>query len=282
MKIYFANMLGAVGLEKYLRHKINVLAAFPSFPKSKEIKKPGYCRNLFVDSGAFGKAGTKIDLNSYTRFIKKYNNVIHLYANLDVIGNAEASWKNQVVMEKIGLEPLPVFHYGSNIKWLDRLVNKYEYIALGGLVPITTNANIIRQWLDYVWKRILKSNNSNIKVHGFGIQSINLMKRYPWYSVDATSLHIMARYGGIYTPWGTLKINPDVNSKEMEWQIKKPILLKQIKDFTEKYIDKLAFADAQENTSVGTLIRSAISIHYITKELKHHKCSFQVNNHSLF
>lgn len=277
MKIYFANILGAVGLERYLQHKINVLASFPSFPKSKKVKNPDFCQNLFIDSGAFGKEGGKVKLNSYIEFIKKYNNIIHLYANLDVIGNAKASWGNQIIMEKAGLTPLPVFHYGNDIKWLNRLVNKYEYIALGGLVPIATNANAMRQGLDYIWGQILNSNNPTVKVHGFGIQSIKLMKRYPWHSVDSSSTHIIARYGGIYTPWGTFKINPNVNSKEMEWQIKKPLQLKRIENFVKSHINGCLFKEAREQSKKGILIRCAISIHYITKELMHHKCSFQPN-----
>lgn len=267
MKVYFANMFGAKGLESYLRYKINILAAYPSFGK-RDILLPPYCSNLFVDSGAFTKNHEKIILSNYISFIKQNADKIKLYANLDVIGDAAATWRNQIIMEKEELTPLPVFHYKNNIKWLYKLLNEYPYIAFGGLVPISKDLYSLRIWLDTLWKIVETSDNPKIKIHGFGILNIDIAKRYPWFSIDSSSVHLIARYGGIYSPYGTFKINPKVNSKEMEWQIKTPMILNKIKSFVLKNIDAYSFEEAQEQSTKGTLIRTAISIHYLTEELK--------------
>lgn len=281
MKIYFANMFSVKGLEEYLRYKIDILAAYPSFPKTKKVIKPPYCNDLFVDSGAFTKQKDKVDIESYANFIKGNHNVIDIYANLDVIGDARASYKNLIKLKNKGLNPIPVFHYGSDIRRLKIILTEYNHIALGGMVPIASDYNIMIKWLDYIWNFIFKTD-SNIKVHGFGVQNINIMKRYPWDSVDATSVHIMARYGGIYTPWGNLKINPNVNSREMKWQKLKPLYLSRVKDFVESYLNDISFECAQQQNNEGVLARSAVSIHYITEELKNHKCDFKIHKKSLF
>ncbi|MHA1621626.1 MAG: hypothetical protein ACTSVO_05730, partial [Candidatus Heimdallarchaeaceae archaeon] len=65
--------------------------------------------NIFMDSGAFsfksyGLPPIKID--SYIKHIKKFKDVLTLYANMDVIGDAEATWENQYKMEEAGLNPI--------------------------------------------------------------------------------------------------------------------------------------------------------------------------------
>ena len=157
--------------------------------------------NLFLDSGAFSAKtqGVEIDINEYINFIKEHESVIDIYANLDVIGSAEGTWKNQMIMEKAGLKPLPVFHYGEDEKWLKRYLNKeYEYIALGGMVKTPRLIN----WLDHIWSTYLTDSSGMpiIKVHGFGLTGLRLMMRYPWYSVDSTSWVVTGRLGSVYVP----------------------------------------------------------------------------------
>jgi hypothetical protein len=158
---------------------------------------------LFLDSGAFSawSQGKTIDINEYIDFIKEHKKVIDVYANLDVIGDAQATWKNQVVMEKAGLHPLPVFHFGEDMKWLIKMLEKdYDYIGLGGMVPISTTN--LYHWLDDLFTNYLtdKYGIPIVKIHGFGLTSLRLMLRYPWYSVDSTSWVLTGRMGAIFVP----------------------------------------------------------------------------------
>ncbi len=158
--------------------------------------------DLFLDSGAFSAftQGIQIDIQEYIDFIKEHEDVLDVYANLDVIGSAEGTWKNQRIMERAGLNPLPCFHYGEDLKWLKRYINKYEYIALGGMVPISTPQLAI--WLDDIFSQYIcdEEGMPKVKIHGFGLTSLKLLLRYPWYSVDSTSWVVTGRMGSILVP----------------------------------------------------------------------------------
>jgi hypothetical protein len=157
--------------------------------------------DLFLDSGAFSAftQNVEIDIQEYIKFIKEHEDCISVYANLDVIGSAEGTWENQMIMEKAGLKPLPVYHFKEPVKWLLRYLDKgYDYIALGGLVK----AGNILPFLDETFTNYLcgSSGIPKIKVHGFGLTSLKLMLRYPWYSVDSTSWVLTGRMGSIFMP----------------------------------------------------------------------------------
>jgi len=159
--------------------------------------------DLFLDSGAFSawSQGSYIDIQEYINFIKEHQDVISVYANLDVIRDPEATWKNQRIMEKAGLNPLPVFHYGEDIKWLKRYLNRgHKGIAIGGMV--TKERSHLYDFLDGIFLNHICDSEGfpTVRVHGFGLTSLRLMFRYPWYSVDSTSWVVTGRMGSIYVP----------------------------------------------------------------------------------
>lgn len=182
--------------------------------------------DLFIDSGAFSawKQSSEIQVEDYIQFIKEYQDVIDIYANLDVIGDPIRTWKNQRKMEKAGLEPLPVFHYGNDLYWLKWYLNYgYPYISLGGMVPVSTNDLIT--WLDDLFLNHLTDSDGYpvIKVHGFGLTGLRLMLRYPWFSVDSTSWVITGRMGSVYVPrMSNGKWIYDVNSWKVAVSSKSP------------------------------------------------------------
>ena len=173
---------------------------------SKMIKKKGKKGKkveLFLDSGAYSAWSQKkeIDIHAYIKFIKDNKKAIAIYANLDDINSPDKTWENQKIMEKAGLKPLPVYHFGEDDKYLVRLLDKgYDYISLGGMVPISNT--ILVQWLDRIFSKYLtdKKGMPKVKVHGFGLTSLRMMLRYNWYSVDSTSWVITGRMGSIYIP----------------------------------------------------------------------------------
>ena len=162
--------------------------------------------DLFLDSGAFSAftQGIKIDIQEYISFIKEHKDAISVYANLDVIGknkdSARRTYQNQKIMEKAGLNPLPVFHLHEPFKYLKRYCNTYEYISLGAMVG--SSSVVLIPWLDRCFSEYIcdPSGMPKIKVHGFGMTSLKLMLRYPWYSVDSTSWVLTGRLGGVYVP----------------------------------------------------------------------------------
>ena len=200
---------------------------------------------LFLDSGAFS-AWTKsveIRIEDYAEFIKQYKHVIQIYANLDVLGDPVKTWSNQKWLEKQGLSPIPCYHYGESENWLQRYITSgYDYIALGGMVPIQTTQRIY--WLDHLFSKLLTNKDGLpiVKIHGFGMTSIPLLLRYPWYSVDSTSWVVTSRMGGVMVPklenakwtyntppWNVAVSNKNVSSKVLGTHIDSfPPKIKQV------------------------------------------------------
>lgn len=160
---------------------------------------------VFLDSGAFSAftLGAEIDLPTYCNYIKKNTDIIRkddgllMASVLDGIGDPLRTWQNQKQMESLGVRPLPCFHFGEDERYLEYYINNYEYITIGGMVPYSTKQLFI--WLDRIWNRYLidGSGNPKVKVHGFGLTSVPLMKSYPWYSVDSSRWIQAAVFGYI-------------------------------------------------------------------------------------
>lgn len=155
----------------------------------------------------------------YIDFLKKESSNFFVYANLDVINNAELTWQQQLLLERNGLSPMPVFHISSDEKYLKRYVDNYDYIAIAGMSG-DSKKNVFPM-LDYLFKKYIIDDKGKprVKVHGLGATSLPLMQRYPWYSVDSASCMKSAVYGNIFIPdvaftnFHTLKIsdrNPNI------------------------------------------------------------------------
>jgi len=182
------------------------------FEKTMEAKD----LRFFLDSGAFTawSSGKPIDLDEYCEFIRHNIEYLDVYAALDCIPGskdrpasakereeaAALSWKNYLYMRDQGLNPLPVYHYGEDPKWLEQMLDYgCDYIALGALVGIPSQLR--RHWLDRVFTRLTdETGRPIVKTHGFGMTAIPLIFRYPWYSVDSTSWLKATMSGGVYLP----------------------------------------------------------------------------------
>lgn len=138
---------------------------------------------------------------AYINLIKERSSLLTVYANLDIINNAELTFENQQFLEGQGLHPMPVWHLGSDEKWLVRYLKAgYKYIALGGMLP--DRPSVVIPGLDRIWQSHLtdKDGYPLVKVHGFGVTAVQLMVRYPWHSVDSASWIKRAGYGIVLYP----------------------------------------------------------------------------------
>ncbi len=171
----------------------------------KKDLEEGY--EIFLDSGAFTawKQGVEIDIYKYIDFIKQHPQ-IKVYSNLDVVSKsfidkrsaAEQSKANMDIMEKAGLKPLAVFHYGEPLEYLKYYIEKYDYIALGGMVGESTKH--ILPWIDACFEYICNKDGSpKVKIHSFGMTSVTLLNKFPFYSADSSSW-LNSVYGKIPIP----------------------------------------------------------------------------------
>ncbi|WAX22411.1 queuine tRNA-ribosyltransferase [Pseudomonas phage MiCath] len=164
--------------------------------------------SIFLDSGAFSAytLGIELSVAEYVDYIQRNMDILRvedgvvMASVLDGIGDPLQTYRNQLEMEMRGFKPLPCFHAGEDERYLEWYVANYEYITLGGMVGSSTKQLMI--WLDRVWDRYLVdgAGRAKIKVHGFGITSIPIMERYPWYSCDSSSWIQSASFGSIVTP----------------------------------------------------------------------------------
>lgn len=149
----------------------------------------------------------KAYMDSYIQYLLDNQGRYDYFSNLDVINNPQLTYRHQKMLEEAGLKPIPVFHLGNNPKWLKKYVEKYDYIALGGLTPNPTSTLI--PILDKLFKEYLLDSDGfpKVKLHGFACTSLPLMTRYPWYSVDSTTCRKLAIYGSIVIPNGSKRLH---------------------------------------------------------------------------
>lgn len=209
-------MQGQNRYEKLNDHERTIVEALPNILESYHyVNKDAYVNamrinnaKVFLDSGAFSAytLGVDINLRGYCEYIKRNADIIEndngvvMASVLDGIGDPLQTYRNQLEMEAYGVKPLPCFHAGEDERYLEWYIENYEYITLGGMVGSSTKQLSI--WLDRIWDRYLVdgAGRPKLKVHGFGITSIPLMKRYPWFSCDSSSWIQSAAFGTIIEP----------------------------------------------------------------------------------
>jgi hypothetical protein len=161
-----------------------------------DIKKKFFKNGVrvFADSGGFTAEtkGVDIDIAHYCKWIEDNTEHLECYANLDVIGNQVLTRRNQDIMEEMCLSPIPVFHVGSGLKEFRRLCEKYDYIAIGGMVPYMKRLKDIYPFLQKIFDIA-----GGKKLHGFGCTNFKAVFDFPWYSVDSATWLVGIRYGEV-------------------------------------------------------------------------------------
>ena len=247
MKIYYSNVASIKNTQ------ILPIGVLVSYYGLKKLRRPTFCDSLFLDSGAFSAftQKVKIEVQSYIYFIHREKKQINIYASLDDIVSYQNSINNFQTMLKEGLSPLPCFHIGEPMWVLEKYLQSTSYIALGGIAK--RNKKTRFEWLSLIFDQY-----PDVDFHGFGIQDRALLTCFPWKSVDSSSAHIMARFGGICSPWGDFKINPSVNQKDLQWITPKTEII------IKKWVEGLgiSYEKASKGDSSGTNIRMLINILY--------------------
>lgn len=160
---------------------------------------------IMIDSGAYTawSKGLVVDIPHYITFcheiLKDHPQAV--VVNLDVIGDGRASYENWRIIRGFGLKPLPIYHVITEEKWLKLYLEETDHIGLGAVASMSSNKR--KTALDRIWERYLidpKTRMPTARVHGMGITSFPLMKRYPWHSLDSTSWLHVAMYGHICIP----------------------------------------------------------------------------------
>lgn len=184
-----------------------------------------YCRKfgvkILLDSGAWslfsaqerGKNVEPIHVRQLIRFIKRHREFLYGWVNLDDLKDPVATRIHQMVMERAGVMPIPVWHAHSPFNELDRIVRQYEseveFICIGGLAKATAEQRI--EVLDRVFEKY-----PNCNFHILGVSSPEIL-RYPVFSADSTAPIWSHRKRFLITENGQVqadKVNPDWDGED--------------------------------------------------------------------
>lgn len=193
--------------------------------------------NIMVDSGAFSawSKGKVIDLEEYVAYAheairqgESQNKNVYI-VNLDVIPGkpgssaglnknrknenkelvekaAKQGYRNLVKMLKKGIKPIHVFHQGEDWYWLNKMVERTDYI---GISP--ANDLSVKDRKSWIWSvfNYMHRRNIDVDTHGFAVWMPSILREFPWTSCDAITWRVVAGWGGIYYPQGGGFTNPD-------------------------------------------------------------------------
>lgn len=174
-----------------------------SFYYFSEFQKP-LTKNaelFLLDSGAFtfmNGAKGKVDWDSY---IEKYiafinENDIKHYFELDIdsiVGYGEVKRIRSRLESETGKKSIPVWHKSRGVEEYKRLVNNYDYIAVGGFAM----KHISRDEYPIIKRMVRYAYDNGVKVHGLGFTPKEVTQ-YKFYSVDSTTWLSCRRFGSLF------------------------------------------------------------------------------------
>lgn len=154
---------------------------------------------VLVDSGAFSAdtQGHRISVEDYASWLRstvlpEWGPWLVGSLNLDVLRDADGSWRNWRRLQQLGCDTVPVTHLGDSTDVLDRYVETgADYIGLGAMVGKSMTRKL--RWAAHVHKHAL-SRHPEVRLHGLGVSSQAMVERLPWWSVDSSSFAASARF----------------------------------------------------------------------------------------
>lgn len=169
-----------------------------------------------LDSGAFTayQKGIVLDVDKYGECVESNKEYFDGFFNMDSILDGKTSYQNWKYLRKNGIHTIPIYHIGTDLKWLERYLRQTDHIGIGAIASLSTSKRLYG--LSHVWQKYLTDRNGmpQYKVHGLGLTAIPIMMRYPWYSLDSFTPIIAAVWGGILLP--AISSDGDLKYFEME------------------------------------------------------------------
>lgn len=247
---------------------------------------PDHKNKLMVDSGAWTAytKGIDIDIDEYCRYINEIGDYVDLFAEVDKIPGrfgrpvsdeeaAEApkiSWDNYIYMlehveDRFKDKIIPVFHYGEDFKYLQQILDytfedghHIQYMGLGAIADLDSPADRYN-WFDQCFKMIRSSANPDIKVHAFGMTSLNILKDFPIYSADSTTWVMCSSHGTIIVGDKKLIVSDRALHKNGNLQHKSLAVREEV----EKRVKEYGFT--MEQLSTDYVARAVFNVHSLQK-----------------
>jgi hypothetical protein len=239
--------------------------AFSAWNKGKEVDFDTYiqyCKTALADPRAKNKTirvvnldvipGKKGETSNLTKSIKKEDKAI-------IEDAARAGYNNLLYFIENGITPIHVFHQGEDFKWLEKMVERTDYIGISPANDVGMDQK--RLWIDRTFS-FLERNKIDVKTHGFAVWSPSIILNYPWTSCDAATWRLLAAYGGIFYPVGGYA-NPDFKQNPLCMAVSENRVSPDLLPFSKQLIEMISedgydFKKLQESWEG----RSEINIRY--------------------
>jgi hypothetical protein len=169
------------------------------------VERLGGNVDLFADSGAYSAyaSGAVIDREKYSDWLHRWDHLLAVKSNLDVIGDPAAGADNLAWLTAQGHTILPVFHVGEPF---DVLRAMCESIVLRGARGHGALPRVRRGQPQPAGRDALDdqgapggSQDSTV-LHGFGCTGSLFLRDLPFYSVDSSS-YMFARKRCLIYAW---------------------------------------------------------------------------------
>ncbi len=285
MKIYFA-----VGAREYVYLLLicgvkNILVSFAypeGFTTRKFLNRHGV--KLMVDSGAFTAwtKGKEVKIDEYIQHLEENKDIIdHTHiTNLDVIkwgekgttptpqdyeDGARQGWENYLYLKKKGWITMPVFHQGENLVWLEKMLQECDVVGVSHNKDLPPDK--VDEWLYGCFSTIHQLKKENVKIHGFGITSPELIAKYPYNSVDSAAWALTSAFGSVLTPYGRITISEGKNPEEQAIRANELDFIENLPELKKKqvieYIESFGFSyELARASGKGYKYRNFLNIMY--------------------
>lgn len=201
MKVYLAGTSTLKNHPDVLKESKYFLESFYSI-KEWQMGYLLQAEDFLLDSGAFSFMNSGKQ-NDFEKYIKRYAEFINHYRiekffELDiesVVGWDEYVRLNNLLCKMTYRLPIPVFHKERGKKWFLDALDRYPYIAYGGIA--VDRKTMKKRDLEIIKWFLQKAREKNVKMHGLGFTSTQLFKSIRFDTVDSTTWSMGGRMGNL-------------------------------------------------------------------------------------
>lgn len=178
----------------YPNERPNVLFSFARLSRDLAKLSSQYRHligSLILDSGTFSlnqnpaRFSKKVTLPKYSSYLLQLRSRFDFYFNFDrdfSINGFDENLDNQLYLEKLGLNPVPVVHdcNGGEIPYYIKNKDRYPIVAIG-------SGELAKSNIPELYRIVDKLYSKDIKVHFLGCTRYAKLANLPVFSADSTT-----------------------------------------------------------------------------------------------
>lgn len=184
------------GDEVRLAVPTDVLTSYFYFQRIDLAAMRAWGLRIIGDSGAYSAmtSGSPVDREEFHRWAAYWSETLLWTASLDVIGEADATYRNWQAAQADGLALVPTIHHGESTATLDRYAEQgADLIGLGGMVPYASEFDRLLRWCLMMFRHA-RDHHPHVRFHGWGVSHPSLMDNLPWWSADSSGFSAAFRF----------------------------------------------------------------------------------------